>query len=55
MTIRDRRLEAVERLWRRRFGQPPPIRTDADLMLAVLRNAGPQVRGVDVASGAQAD
>ena len=35
------RQRQAERLWCERFGQPPPIRTDAELMMKVLRSAGP--------------
>ena len=37
---RLRRL-AAERLWRERFGEPPPIRADAALMLKVLEECLP--------------
>jgi hypothetical protein len=42
MSRQNRRQAAAERLWRERFGEPPPIRTDAEMMMRVLREAGPR-------------
>ena len=35
--------EEVAELWRRRFGQPPPIVAEAELMLRILEAAAPQI------------
>ncbi len=40
-------LRLIAALWQDRFGEPPPIITDADLMLQVLHSASidaPEVR-----------
>jgi hypothetical protein len=42
MSRQNRRRAVAERLWRERFGEPPPIRTDADMMMRVLLEAGPR-------------
>jgi hypothetical protein len=42
MSKESRRQAAAERLWRERFGEPPPIRTDAELMMRVLRATPPR-------------
>jgi hypothetical protein len=46
MKRQNRRQAAAERLWRERFGEPPPIRTDADMMMRVLKEAGPRPAAV---------
>jgi hypothetical protein len=33
--------DEAARLWRERFGQPPPIVADADTMLAIIRSFAP--------------
>ena len=33
--------EEVVELWRRRFGQPPPIVAEPEMMLKILRSAPP--------------
>jgi hypothetical protein len=36
MASRARKLKTIERRWRERFGEPPCLRTDPDLMLRIL-------------------
>lgn len=36
MSRRHRKLAMIERRWRDRFGEPPSLRTDPDLMLRIL-------------------
>jgi hypothetical protein len=38
MSRRLRKLAMIERRWRERFGEPPALLTDPDLMLRVLRS-----------------
>jgi hypothetical protein len=40
----DDELRHVTELWRERFGEPPPILTDVDLMRSVLRDLSPESR-----------
>ncbi|HYE44387.1 MAG TPA: hypothetical protein VEA44_01305 [Caulobacter sp.] len=44
MARRQRKLKSVERLWRERFGEPPSLRTDPDLMLRILEASGPKAK-----------
>ena len=36
MASRARKQKTIERRWRERFGQPPSLLTDPDLMLRIL-------------------
>lgn len=36
MTSRARKQKTIERRWRERFGEPPSLLTDPDLMLRIL-------------------
>ena len=41
MNKRQRRLEVIERRWLARFGEPPTLRTDPELMEDILERACP--------------
>jgi len=54
MSRRLRKLAMIERRWRERFGEPPAMLTDPDLMLRVLRSmdlGGPADRTFATAEG----
>ncbi|WGM38237.1 hypothetical protein [Caulobacter sp. NIBR1757] len=38
MSRRDRQIAAIERRWKARFGEPPSLRTDPELMLRILED-----------------
>jgi hypothetical protein len=40
MSKRARRLKVIERRWLERFGEPPTLRTDPDLMQRILDREG---------------
>lgn len=42
MAGRARKQKTIERRWRERFGEPPSLRTDPDLMLRILESSGPK-------------
>ena len=44
MARRQRKLKSIERLWRERFGEPPSLRTDPDLMLRILETLAPSAQ-----------
>ncbi|RYF90635.1 MAG: hypothetical protein EON95_16570 [Caulobacteraceae bacterium] len=36
MSRKDRQIATIERRWKARFGEPPSLRTDPELMLQIL-------------------
>ena len=42
MARRQRKLKMIERRWLERFGEPPSLRTDPELMLKILEASAPQ-------------
>ena len=44
MSKRARRLKVIERQWTERFGEPPTLRTDPDLMQAILDREGGEAK-----------
>ena len=45
MASRSRKLKSIERRWRERFGGPPSLLTDPDLMLKILDASPPSPHG----------
>lgn len=44
MASRARKQKTIERRWRERFGEPPSLLTDPDLMLRILDANPPSAR-----------
>jgi len=52
MSRRNRMIQSIVERWIERFGEPPPIRTDPDLMRSVLESSPPSAGFRERASAA---